>query len=122
MNACHVITENCSHRLKQNHFGGKSKLTCQSFNLTCNHRRKILHTTSGHPARWNDKNIVLFNNFATDLRNGTIMNDNQFVLFEHNESDIIVEVKYCGAWIIVDNGYFDWSVTIPPMKDIMYYN
>ena len=121
MDSCHVIMEKCSHRLKQNHFGGKSKQTCRSFNLTCNHRRKILHTTSGHPARWNDKTIVLFDDFATDLRNGNIMGDNSFVLFEHDGSDIIVEVKYCGAWLIVDNGYLEWSVTIPPMKDTMYY-
>ena len=60
MDACHIIVEKCSHRLKQNHLGGKSKLTCRSYNLTCNHRRQILHTTSGHPARWNDKTIVLF--------------------------------------------------------------
>ena len=28
MDACHIIIEKCSHRLKQNHLGGKSKLTC----------------------------------------------------------------------------------------------
>ena len=49
MDACHVTMEKCSHRLKQNHLDGKSKLTCLSFNLTCNHRRYILHTTPGHP-------------------------------------------------------------------------
>ena len=76
MDACHVVMEKCSHRLKQNHLGGKSKLTCRSFNLTSNHRKRILHTTPGHPARWNDKTIVLFDEFATKLRNGEIMNDN----------------------------------------------
>ena len=107
--------------MKQNHLGGKSNQIARSHNLTCNHRRRILHTTCGHPARWNDKTIVLFDDFATDLRNGNIMGDNSFVLFEHDGSDIIVEVKYCGAWLIVDNGYLEWSVTIPSMKDTMYY-
>ena len=29
MDACHVMLEKCSHRLKQNHLGGKSKHTCR---------------------------------------------------------------------------------------------
>ena len=70
MDACHIVIEKCSHRLKQNHLGGKSKQTCRSFNLTCNHRRQILHTTPGHPARWNDKTIVLYDKLAVGLRSG----------------------------------------------------
>ena len=37
MDACHIIIEKFTHRLRQNHLGGKSKLTCSSFNLTFNH-------------------------------------------------------------------------------------
>ena len=40
MDACHIVIEKCSHQLKQNHLGGKSKLTCRSYNLTCNHQRQ----------------------------------------------------------------------------------
>ena len=105
MDACHVVVEKCSHRLKQNHLGGKSKLTCRSYNLTCNHRRRILHTTSGHPARWNDKKIVLYDKFARDLKNGTILNDRIFELFQRSEDNSIKKVKYRGAWLLVDNGY-----------------
>ena len=120
MDACHVILEKCSHRLKQNHLGGKSKHTCRSYNLTCNHRRQILHTTSGYPARWNDKTIVLFDTFAKGLKNGTIMNDNVFELMERSENDEIIKVKYRGAWLVVDNGYLNWGVTIAPIKKTMY--
>ena len=70
MDACHVLMEKCANRLRQNHLGGKSKNTCRSFNLTSNHRRQILHTTPGHPARWNDKTIVLMDELATQLRKG----------------------------------------------------
>ena len=72
MDACHVFIENFLHQLKQNHLGVKPKQTCTSFNLTANHR-KILHNTFGHPTRWNDHTIVLFDDFACDLRNGKIM-------------------------------------------------
>ena len=35
----------------------------------------------------------------------------------HEEGDEIIEVKYRGCYLIVDNGYLSWSVTVPPMKD-----
>ena len=89
MDACHIIIEKCSHRLKQNHIGGKSKQTCRSYNLTCNHRRQILHTTPGHPARWNDKTIVLYDELAVGMRSGKLMNDNIFELFDRNEMVIL---------------------------------
>ena len=120
MDACHVIIEKCSHRLCQNHLGGKSKLTCRSFNLTCNHRRQILHSTPGNPARWNDKTIVLFDQLALDLRNKKIMNDNIFELLQHDDNGAVIKVKYRGAWLLVDNGYLNWGITIPPMKNTLY--
>ena len=120
MDACHVTVEKCSHRLKQNHLGGKSKQTCRSYNLTCNHRRQILYTTGGHPARWNDKTIVMYDELARGLKNGTILQDNLFELFEKASDGSIITVKYCGAWLLVDNGYLNWGVTIPPMKQTMY--
>ena len=120
MDACHVVVEKCSHRLKQNHLGGKSKLTCRPYNLKCNHRRRILHTTSGHPARWNDKTIVLYDKLARDLKNGTILNDRIFELFQRSEDNSIIEVKYRGAWLLVENEYLNWGVTIPPMKQTLY--
>ena len=78
MDVCHVIIEKCTHRLKQNHLGGKSKQTARSYNLTCNHRRQIFHTTSGYPARWNDKAVVLYDELARGLRNRSILEDNIF--------------------------------------------
>ena len=114
MDACHIIMEKCSHRLKQNHLGGKSKHTCRSFNLTCNHRRQTLHTTPGHPARWNDKTIVLYDKLAVGMRGGELMQDNEFELLEKKDNGEIIKVKYKGAWLLVDNGYLNWGTTIAP--------
>ena len=82
---CYVIIEKYSRRLKQNHLGNKLKLTCHSFNLTCNHCRCILHTTAGHPTLWSDR-LFLFDNFAAYLKNGDIMQDTCFDLYTYNES------------------------------------
>jgi len=65
--ATHIVIEKCSHRLKQNHNGGKLTHTARTFNLTVNHRRQILSTTQGYPARWNDKTLVLFDDFVRGI-------------------------------------------------------
>ena len=29
----------------------------------------------------------------------------------------IKTVHYRGAWVLVDNGYLNWAVTVPPLKN-----
>jgi len=65
--ATHIPLEKVCVSLRQAHLGFKSKSTMRTYNLTCNHRRKILHTTSGHPGRWNDKTLVRFDSFMSNL-------------------------------------------------------
>ena len=91
------------------------------FNITTNHRKHICHTTSGHPARWNDKTIILFDTFAKELKNKEILQDCKFKLFCHDLNGKLREDEYYGAWIIVDNGYFKWSITITPYKRTANY-
>lgn len=57
--ATHIIHEMCSWRLRRSHKGGKLKQPVRSYNMTVNHRRRILGTTRGHPGSWNDKSVVL---------------------------------------------------------------
>jgi hypothetical protein len=46
------------YQLKNNHLGAKSSHTTRTFNLTCNHRCRIIHSTHGGPGRWNDQTMV----------------------------------------------------------------
>ena len=80
----------------------------------------MLHTTGGHPARWNDKTIVLYDELARNSKNGSILNDNIFELYKTSSNGDLRKVKYCGAWLAVYNGYLNWGVTIPPMKNTLY--
>jgi hypothetical protein len=77
----------------------------------------ILSTTCGHPGWWNDKRLVLFDDFVCGLKYGTVLSDVEFQSFERDLSGKTILVKYRGSWFIVDNRYLDWSVTVPPMKD-----
>jgi hypothetical protein len=62
--ATHVVMERCKYALKQYHASPKTKHPARTYNLTINHWRQILSTTAGHPARWNDKTIILFDDFC----------------------------------------------------------
>ena len=116
--ATHILLERVAYRLRQTHIGFKMTHTARTYNITVNHRRQILATTTGHPARWNDKTLALFDCFMTDLKNGEIMNDMFFDLYERGgpDGDTIVKRCYQGAWLLVDNGYLAWPTTVPPIK------
>ena len=83
--------------------------------MMVNHRRRILGTTRGHPGSFNDKTLILFDEFVQDVKSGKF-DDFTFELLERR-GDEIVAVKYKGVWIVVDNGYHNWSITIPPIPN-----
>ena len=69
------------------------------------------------PARWNDKTIVLFDTFMSNLHTGKIYGNNTFQLYSLDGTT--TECK--GLWLCVDNGYLRWPCTIPPFKDNAEY-
>lgn len=115
--ATHIPCEKVKDGLKNHHLGHKLPYTSRTYNLTCNNRRRILHTTGGHPARVNDKTLIRFDQLAINLKEGHILDDHFFDLYYYDESSKSVKTqKYRGAWLLVDNGYLKWSITIPPFK------
>ena len=117
--ATSIIHEMCSHRIARLHKGFKSKHPTRTYNLTANHRREILCTTDGHPGSFNDKTVVLHDDFICDIKSGHILNDYMFELLERRgeNGENIVPVTYQGVWIVVDNGYHNWSITVPPFSN-----
>ena len=104
--ATHVIMERCIYALRQLHLGYKKEHTSRTYNLTVNHRRRILSTTSGHPARFNDKTLIRFDRFVNALRDGCFDDDFHFELYDYdNTNKQIIKVKYTGCYVNVDNGY-----------------
>jgi hypothetical protein len=115
--ATHILLERVSHSQQQSHTSFKLQGTARTYNITVNHRRYILSTTSGHPCRWNDKTLQLFDSFMNDIYKGNILQDVEFELLQRKEKGEIVPVKYKGVWLTVDNGYLNQSIAIPPMKN-----
>jgi hypothetical protein len=107
--AVHIVLEKVRYKNRNLHLGYKLSHTARTYNVTVNHRRRILSTTSGHPARWNDKTLVLFDGFVRGVHEGTLLDNLDFELLERNREGDIVTVKYKGCWFLVDNGYLNWT-------------
>ena len=45
---------------------------------------------------------------------GCLLQDNDFELLDYNRLGYVISVKYKGVYVIVDNGYLQWSCTAPP--------
>jgi DDE superfamily endonuclease len=117
--ATNVVMWRCSHNLKQANTGFKQSHPARTYNVSCNHNRRILHSTTGHPSRWNDKTLAHFDEFMVSVREGKILQDVTFVLYSWEGAigeSRLEATKYCGAWGLVDNGYHKWSCTQAPAK------
>lgn len=77
-----IIHKMCLHQLQCVHKGFKSKHPTQTYIMTVNHPRQILGTTKGHPGLFNDKTLVLYDDFITEIKAGTILDNHIFELLE----------------------------------------
>jgi len=95
---------------------GKGKYPTRTYNATVDHHRRFLNVTPGHPGRWNDKTLVLFDEYVQKIRNGEILSDVKFFLNEKGFDGKPQLCWYHGGWLMTDNGYLPWPITVPPMK------
>ena len=68
--------------------------------------------------------MVLHDDFICDIKSGHILDDYTFELLERRgeNGDNIVPVTYQGVWLVVDNGYHNWSITVPPFSNSSRYD
>jgi hypothetical protein len=58
--------------------------------------------------------MVRLDAFISGICDGNNLQDNDFELLDHNREGNIIAVKHKGVYVIVDNGYLQWSCTVPP--------
>ena len=119
--ATHLPMLNCAAWAQVVHTGSKMKIPCRTYNVTVSHCRQILGTTTGHPATFNDKTLLMFDKLLTGIHKNELRDDHRFTLLEKDNNNEVIEVNYIGAWFIVDNGYLNWSCTVAPMKHAVSY-
>jgi hypothetical protein len=112
-NATHITLEKVRFSVRQPHLGFKSSQTTQTYNLTLKHRQKILHPTTGYPGRLKEKTLVRFDGLMHQLCEGNLNSTMNFEL--HTEKGMKITID--GCYVIVDNGYLQWSTTVPPYKN-----
>ena len=117
----HVGMLQCPSWATINHTGHKLAIPSRNYNATVTHSHQILGTTCGHPGTWNDKTLIMFDDLIRGVKEGRHYSNNEFKLLELDKDKNEIEVTYQGAWFIVDNGYLNWSCTVPPMKHPVSY-
>ncbi len=59
--------------------------------------------------------MVRLDQFISRVRDGLSFEDHRFQLESFDDSlGKVVRTIYSGVYIICDNGYLDWSYTVPP--------
>jgi hypothetical protein len=59
--------------------------------------------------------MVRFDRFITQISSaGSNLQDNAFELLARGRGGEVIMVTYKGVYVIVDNGYLNWSYTVPP--------
>ena len=75
-----------------------------------------MSSTSGNPTRFTDKTLIMYAQLVNNIKNGSFDKAFKFEPYDYDNSENIITVKHKGCYLIVDNGYLKWSVTVPPMK------
>lgn len=107
----HIRWERCPAGERSSH-KGKEGYPTLSYEVTVDHRKKIIAATQGHPGARNDKIIVKFDGFVSAINNGDLYKDIPYVLTTA-EGD---EIQQKGLYLIVDGGYHKWRCLQCPMK------
>ena len=61
--------------------------------------------------------MIQFDDFVNNIKRGCYDDKYQFYLYDFDAQGNVIKKKYSGCWLVVDNGYLKWSVTIPPHKN-----
>ena len=95
--ATHIPMLKCPYWAHTSHKDFKLNVSARTYNVTCDHSRMIIGTTSGQPGTWDDKALVLFDKLINKVENEDIPEDYEFELMERDKDDNIVKVPYEGV-------------------------
>ena len=65
--------------------------------MTLSHCRQILGTACSHPATWNTKNSIIYDELIRGVKDGHLFEDYEFTLFEYDGNTNIIEVQAKGV-------------------------
>ena len=77
--ATHVPILSCPVWASNMNKGFKLNLPSRTYNVTVDHSRRIICSTTGHPATWNDKTLVLYDPLLTKVKDRKLYDDYEFM-------------------------------------------
>lgn len=107
----HIAWDRAPHLLRWKYIG-KEHYPTVAYEVACTHSRKIISCSKGFPGSNNDKTIVRFDTFVTDINENRMYEDVEFPVLNENG----VEVMLKGLYLICDNGYHKWRCMQNPVK------
>ena len=107
----HVRWDRCPASEFNSH-KGKEGYPTLSYEVTVDHCKRIIASTEGHKGTRNDKTIVRYDGFITDIHEGISYSKDKFTVMD--ESGNLVEME--GLYLIVDGGYHKWRCLQCPYK------
>ena len=107
----HVGWDRCPAGLRSM-FVGKEGVPTIAYEMVCDHRRRIISVTPGHPGARNDKTIVKFDGFIQALHDRQRYAECTFSTVGADGN----VVQHTGLYLIVDGGYHRWRVLQCPYK------
>ena len=91
---------------------GKEGFPTLSYEVTVDHTSKIIAVTHGFPGARNDRTIVRFDGFVTEIHDGLKYKDVTYPMVTIRGE----EYQEKGAWLLVDGGYHKWRCLQSPLK------
>ncbi len=58
--------------------------------------------------------MVSMHMFVSGIHGGSVLDDCDFELLVRSKDGKVKLLHFHGAYLIVDNGYLNWSCTVPP--------
>lgn len=90
---------------------GKEGYPTLVYSVTVDHNRRILGISGSNFGSYNDKTLVRYDTYITDVHDGTVHSDVEYDLYIDG-----VLTKQKGVYYLCDGGYHKWSCMINPMK------
>ena len=99
----HIGMLNCHSWATINHKGPKLNIPSRTYNTTVTHTRQILGTTFGHPATWNDKTIVLYDELLKGVKMELSLRIVSLYYLNMTVLGILLRcvIKESGSWLIM---------------------
>lgn len=109
----HIPWDRCCHGLRSNYVG-KEHFPTLAFEVFCSYERRIIACSPSFPGAVNDKSIVKFDKYVSQVLRNDIFTRFPYKLCDKDGNEYETE----GAYLIVDNGYFEARILQCPEKSV----